>query len=298
LAGIAPVRGIFVRPLLDVDRADLRQWLRHEGLAWREDPTNSDGRFERNWIRSEVMPLLRERRPAVAEVLARLATQTRSDADALDALAAGVVERAEIDDSGLLLRTTDIAQLHDALFHRVVRVALRRAGVDPRWSDIEAVAALRVGGRTSCGPTTVWRLHEGIAVISDPAPVPTEQPLPRAGSLYAEPWGIRARIGPADAPAWRWRCVVPEDSGPLVFRSRRSGDRVRTKAGAKKVQDVLVDAKVPRPLRDLVPIVAGRASALAVVGLTTPPETASLVIDVEPAAPTWSKRSPWTRQSG
>jgi tRNA(Ile)-lysidine synthetase-like protein len=135
-------------------------------------------------------------------------------------------------------------------------------------------------------------------MVRDPVPVPSEQPLPRDGCLDAEAWGVRIRLGPLDAPAWRWRCAVPDVAGPLVLRPRRPGDRVRTKAGSKKVQDVLVDAKVPRPLRDLVPVVADPASALAVVGLTTSPHPASLVIDVEPASPSWSKRSPWTRASG
>ncbi len=298
LAAIAPVRGIFVRPLLDVDRVELREWLSAEGLAWREDPTNTDVRLERNWIRAEVMPLLRERRPGVVDVLARLADRARDDEEALDALASEVVERTEVDDIGLLVRTEDIGALPAALFHRVVRGALRKSGVDPRMSDIESVVALRLGGRTMVGPASVWRLDEGLAVVREPVPVPSEQELPRDGTLDAEPWGVRLRLGPSDAPAWRWRCSVPEEAGPLLLRPRHPGDRVRTKAGSKKVQDVLVDAKVPRPLRDLVPVVAIPEKALAVVGLTSSPERASLVIDVEPAAPTWSKRSPWTRANG
>lgn len=298
LAGIAPVRGVFVRPLLDVGRQELRSWLRAQGLDWREDPTNADVRLERNWIRSEVMPKLRGRRPGVAEVLARLASRARADEEALDGLAAAVAARAEIDEAGLLLRTEDIDALPAAVFQRVVRQVMRRCGIDPRWTDIDAVTALRVGAHTACGQTSVWRLHEGIAFVRDPIPVPAPKSLPRRGVIDAEPWGVRMRVGPADAPAWRWRCDVPADAETLVLRARRPGDRVPTKIGRKKVQDVLVDAKVPRPLRDLVPLLATPSAPLAVVGLTTTPERASLVIDVEPAEPTWSKRSLWTRASG
>ncbi|MGH2759877.1 MAG: tRNA lysidine(34) synthetase TilS, partial [Actinomycetota bacterium] len=160
------------------------------------------------------------------------------------------------------------------------------------------------GGHTSCDVTTVWRLDEGLAVVRNPVPVPAPRPLPTAGTLDADPWGVRIRVGPADPPAWRWRCDVPAEAGTLMLRGRQPGDRVRTMAGSKKVQDVLVDAKVPRPLRDLVPLVATSSAPLAVVGLTAPPDRASRrsdalsVIDVEPADPTWSRRSLWTRASG
>jgi tRNA(Ile)-lysidine synthetase-like protein len=81
----------------------------------------------------------------------------------------------------------------------------------------------------------------------------------------------------------------------LSIRSRLAGDRVLTAGGTKKVQDVLVDAKVLRPLRDLVPILAVGDEALAVVGLTRRPEETATVIDIEPSSPTWSRGAVWSR---
>jgi tRNA(Ile)-lysidine synthase len=52
--------GPFVRPLLGLERAELREYLRRHGLPFREDPTNRDLRFDRNRVRRLVLPLLAE----------------------------------------------------------------------------------------------------------------------------------------------------------------------------------------------------------------------------------------------
>lgn len=74
LAGIPPVRGIFVRPLLAVWRRDVLAYCEAANLTPVEDETNRSPRFLRNRIRLEVLPYLESRgRPGVREALTRLA---------------------------------------------------------------------------------------------------------------------------------------------------------------------------------------------------------------------------------
>lgn len=296
LGGIAPRRGIFVRPVLGVRRAELRAWLENEGQAWREDPSNEDLRHERNWLRHVVLPLVRERRPGVDEVLARLGSSSHEDAQVLESLAADAFARVQIDDAGVLVPAEVIDALPTSIATRVARSALRRVGVDPSWTDLDAIAALRTRGHLDCRGVGVWRLEDGLAFMPSPS-VPKPIALTAAGTTDAADWGVRVRVGTADADAWTWRSFVPDGPDVIVLRSRRPGDRVTTQMGTRKVQDVLVDAKVPRPLRDFVPLVAGEHAALAVVGLTRVPGPGSVVIDVEPIAPTWSRNITWTRAS-
>ncbi len=293
VAGIAPVRGMFVRPMLEIEGAELRAWLTAEGVAWCEDPTNRDERIERNWVRGVVLPLLRERRSGVAKVLARLAEDSRADAQVLDDLAADVFARADVDDVGVLLRSADLDPLPRALFTRVVRSALRETGSDPQHTDLDAIRALSPGGRARCGTATVWRLAEGLAFVREPVNPPLALVLDPRRCVEATEWGIRVRVGPADDPSWAWRCALPPDTDKLMLRPRVAGDRVRTHGGTRKVQDVLVDAKVPRPLRHLVPILATDRGPLAVIGLTSQPVTSRIVIDAQPADPTWSRTALW-----
>jgi tRNA(Ile)-lysidine synthase len=79
--------GPLVRPLLTIEREDLRAWLRRKRIRFREDPSNRDVRFDRNFIRREVIPLLRKRNPGAVRHIAEGAARLRDDVDYLDALA-------------------------------------------------------------------------------------------------------------------------------------------------------------------------------------------------------------------
>jgi tRNA(Ile)-lysidine synthase len=75
LAGIRPVTKTgLVRPLLNVDRADVEQFLRDRGIAWREDSSNRSLQFARNRIRHQLLPsLARDWNPAIVQGLAQTA---------------------------------------------------------------------------------------------------------------------------------------------------------------------------------------------------------------------------------
>ena len=63
--------GMHARPMLTFSREELRRYAQRHALQWIDDPSNADSGFDRNYLRNSVMPVLRERWPAVARVLAR-----------------------------------------------------------------------------------------------------------------------------------------------------------------------------------------------------------------------------------
>lgn len=75
--------GSLFRPLLKVSRQQLEAYAKEQQLTWVDDPSNSDIRFERNYLRHEVMPGLRKRWPRVAQ---RIATSTEIMRDTQDLL--------------------------------------------------------------------------------------------------------------------------------------------------------------------------------------------------------------------
>ena len=80
LASIYPVKGHVVRPLLEVRRAELKEYLNTLGQPWREDLSNYDRSRLRARLRHEVLPILeREIQPAVVNHLGRLAAISRED---------------------------------------------------------------------------------------------------------------------------------------------------------------------------------------------------------------------------
>lgn len=85
--GHTPQGRMLWRPLLATPREALIDYAQREGLRWLDDPHNADPRYSRSWLRAEVMPLLRERWPAVDAQLARTARLAAETASLLDTLA-------------------------------------------------------------------------------------------------------------------------------------------------------------------------------------------------------------------
>jgi tRNA(Ile)-lysidine synthase len=79
LCGIAPVRqdGV-IRPLLEADKGDIREFLSARRIAFREDSTNADTSYTRNWLRHKVIPLLEQREPSAVRHIAAAAQNARS----------------------------------------------------------------------------------------------------------------------------------------------------------------------------------------------------------------------------
>ncbi len=136
LAGMAPAGpGPFVRPLLGIERADLRAWLERRGYAYLEDPANQDLRFDRNRVRWRVLPLLAQAlNPQAARHLVEAAARLREDAALLDQMAHATYLRLRRRrrGGGVELPAAELALAPGPLARRILRRALEDAGCDPR----------------------------------------------------------------------------------------------------------------------------------------------------------------------
>ena len=79
LAGIPPVRGQLIRPLLSTDRDEIEDYLREHGIPHVEDSSNRSDDYTRNRIRHQMIPLLKEENPSVLRSIARTAELVRED---------------------------------------------------------------------------------------------------------------------------------------------------------------------------------------------------------------------------
>jgi len=147
LAGMSEAGpGPFVRPLLGLGREELRDWLERKKIRFLEDPTNRDLRYDRNRLRRLVLPFLSETvNLRAARHIVEAAARLREDAAFLDELA-----RQELDElsrtAGARTVELDAARLETLappLARRVLRLALEKAGADPRRPLSRQVDSLR-----------------------------------------------------------------------------------------------------------------------------------------------------------
>src|SRR5829696_8429678 len=92
LAGIPPVRGNVQRPLIGRTRSEVLDYLKELDQPYRTDPTNLTGKYARNRVRLEILPILEELYPAAAGNIARAASLVREDLEILEELATSNVE--------------------------------------------------------------------------------------------------------------------------------------------------------------------------------------------------------------
>jgi tRNA(Ile)-lysidine synthase len=152
LAGMAPAGpGPFVKPLLSIERAALRSWLRKKRRPFRDDPSNASLAFDRNRVRHLVVPVLaKQLNPAVARHLVEASARLREDAAYLDRLAQERFDAlASRRGDALTIDAVALAALPHPVAARVALLALVAAGCDPRRFSsrkIEAVISLAASG--------------------------------------------------------------------------------------------------------------------------------------------------------
>jgi tRNA(Ile)-lysidine synthase len=301
LAGIQPRAGRVVRPLLDVARADLRAYLASRGQAFREDSSNADVAILRNRVRHELIPVLESRfSPGITGVLAREAALARQDEEFLHAEAIKLAARIVLIDEGVRIDAAGLNSAPRAVSSRVVQMALEQhAGSKPiSFDHVEQVLALALADRPGEGravslPGQFAVCHGGSVVLSPGRGRARGSVSDEGGNSFAFSLSIpgevelgpqRLAVGATPAPApegaprrprkWAGRGTeVGVAAGalelPLAVRSRRPGDRFRPLGapGGRKLQDFLVDRKVPRAERDALPLVVdGRDRIVWVVG--------------------------------
>jgi tRNA(Ile)-lysidine synthase len=258
-----------VRPLLELTREEVRDYLRARGLEWREDPSNADRRFARARVRHDVLDALRELSPAVERTLAETARQLRDEAELLDAAVAEAMSELG---GGPAISLAALAEHPPALQRLVLRELAGRA-----LSRQELTQLLGVGSQG----TKSLDLGGGLRAVAEygtlrftragdaQPPAPVELAVP--GRARFGDWELEARLdGPGD--------VSVTDLGPAVtVRAWRDGDRMRPAGlgGSKSLQDLFTDRKVPRALRRTLPVVEAGGEIVWVAGVAVDERFAS-----------------------
>lgn len=294
LAGIWPMRRLddlrLASPLLCATRAEIGQYLRRRDLPWREDATNVDVAYTRNYIRHRLLPLLQqEAHGCLVEELSELATSAkrlyvRIERDAEEAwsrLAKSAAGEVILDASGL-------ASLPEPVAIELIRKAVVYLGggdsdwASPHYRNILQLTRKSMGGKRASLPGGLTAQRERAQIIlsteeparvcrvglAPPIPAPTVLAVPGRtqfaeqdieASIVQRGEIVFAKLQRDKSPFTEY-FDLDQVKLPVVVRTRQPGDRFQPlgMAGEKKVGKFLTTAKVPRDLRERILILADR----------------------------------------
>ncbi len=277
-----------IRPLLDLSRREIDEYVAAHGLTPRLDATNEDTTYFRNRLRHEVLPLLETLNPNVRELLARTADVLRADADLVRAAGEAALARAlrSATPGAVVLDRAAWDGLPLSSKRHLIRAAvwrLRPALRDVTFEHVEralaVIASGQVGARATLPGGLALRVGydaliiagagAGAVEVGGDAPAlageragPVFGPHERVEIVYGG-WVFVARpLAPGDdlpalhADLLAAALVVPAGAR-LWLRARRPGDRFcpRGMGGrSQKLADTLINLRVPAAWRDRVPL--------------------------------------------
>jgi tRNA(Ile)-lysidine synthase len=285
LSGIPPVRGRFIRPLIEVSREEILAYCRSCGLESVEDPSNRDPKHFRNRIRHELLPLLAStENPRIREALRRVGRRAREAVESLAFLAEREFHRlAHVESSGISLPLGELQQLPPGLLGELLRVAMSRLEFHAPLRESHyltlkrLILSKRPSGELRLGDVLLQRGPERLRLSKvGTGPTIPELILPIPGSVDLSSIGLRLeavfeRTTGYVLPSGSFSVAFDRDQLPdhLTVRGRYPGDRFTPfgSPGSKSLKKFLIDQRVPRWKRAELPLVLSGDEILWVVGV-------------------------------
>ncbi|MFA5383293.1 MAG: tRNA lysidine(34) synthetase TilS [Eubacteriales bacterium] len=292
LKGISYIRGLFIRPLLEIRRKEIEGYCLQHNLPVRQDSSNLKPVYTRNRIRLNLLPLLeREYNPQIVHTLAQLGNLCSEEDSYLEELALINLDKIKVNEKNgmVVLDNNQLRTLSAPLCRRVLRLAWNEVTGEMKelsYHHVEKLTELlhkKAGGRVMILPRGIRALKTNNVLQffreAEPIPVlPYQHPLIVPGVTYVPEIDLRIQaevIDIRDAPPFSE--MSPNEAlldydlikHPLFVRRRLEGDVFSPfgLGGTIKLKKFLIDSKVARYKRDRIPLVVSGADIVWVGGL-------------------------------
>lgn len=290
LKGIEYKSGSIIRPILDISKSEIEEYINKEKISYVEDSTNKENDYNRNKIRNLLIPEIENNyNPNFKEALINLSNLAVEDSEFLDSytedtykglsnkgedstvISLDAFNRQSLPIKRRLIRRVFLLEngnINNLSFKNVEDINNLSQG--PTGKAIENVNGLRI--RTSYNdlifeknkknndnePNLLYtNLNKGINIINDNLSLSIEDSIEISQSLS--------------------EITIPKDliTGSLVLRNRKEGDKLRPLGlnGTKKLKDIFIDKKIPRDKRDNYYILSDEERIYWVLGLVKSEDT-------------------------
>lgn len=265
MCGIAPVRDNIIRPLLETSKEEILALLKDENIEYCIDSTNNQVDYDRNRIRHNIMPEFSKLNDKALEHITEMTERLTEVADYINLEARGLLQIAKEENGHLRKRA--IATAPKVIASQALKLYL--SGFMPNQKDVSAVHVETIldllnedGERQVQLPykNTLIISYEELYVLQE-----DEKPVEPVFN-YREFNYEQGMKYPTDAYTKWFDCA--KISGNVVIRNRAEGDylTIDSAGNHKSLQDYFVDEKVPKHLRDSVPLVCDDSHVMWVVG--------------------------------
>ncbi len=248
-----------VRPLLTYTRSELYDYAKKIGLRWIEDSSNADTRFDRNFIRHKIMPVLQQRWPSVNKIFSRVAHHQAEAYELMQILAKQDLQNCEGEKPEQLFLPI-LSSLSAARQHNVLRFWLKKLGLPlPSTAQLQQIFTKLITAKSDSQPVVQWQGGEvrryrqfifampNLPRIPDysyslkcklPQSLPLLLPLGKLSFNQVQGRGIALSIGTR-----------------LNIRFRQGGETFRWHGHQRVVKKLLQTAQIPPWIRHYIPLI-------------------------------------------
>ena len=247
LGGIPPVRGKFIRPLLQTSREEIEAYCAENNIPFVEDSTNGDTHYARNRLRLELWPQLETINQNLTAALGRTAAIVRAENDYLDALA-----EEKLPAEGTAVSLAALRQAPEVLRRRMLRLLLHRLPTGKKDVSAAHIAAMLELVEKGRGTLTLpdgarIRCAEGMMTFSVAQAAPPEQELHKGENHWGD-----------------FTITLSGEVEGLTVRSWRRNDRLDVENGSRSLKRLFLDGGISPLRRDFLPVVCLRGEVKGV----------------------------------
>ncbi len=264
-------KGIHLRPLITLARNQLFEYAQEKNLQWVDDPSNSDNRYDRNYLRNEVIPILLQRWPSANQTLARSAQLQAEASSCLQELAKIDIQSATTKQTNIL-NNSALQKFSEERLSNVLRYWIRAHGMRvPSMKILQHVIKdIVVREEVETSPMQSWkdgeiRRYQNMLYLMPPLrPHDAGQKICWKIDQPLHIDSLDRTLQPSELNGLR----LPADAEQLMVCFRQGGERLKPfgQKQHRSLKKLLNEAEVPPWERDRIPLLYHHDNLISVLG--------------------------------